>query len=211
MLMFYYLKKYNFYFGIILLSLTSTTVNASLIDDVVFVRQGYDDSSGMVYRDELVPASFPIVAVGPILEGNSDEVSINPNYDTAISIDVDSSSFSLIFHDIATSWGPGYVFNGYVISDFNYEPDWVISGFSLQNNLVNWDATSIPFAEDRISFTNDMVFLDFTGLSFMATGDLSVQLSFSPSPVPLPPSLWLFVSGLIGIIGVSRKKYKHAI
>jgi len=31
-------------------------------------------------------------------------------------------------------------------------------------------------------------------------------LAYAPSPVPLPLSIWLFGSGLLGLIGVAKKK-----
>jgi hypothetical protein len=57
--------------------------------------------------------------------------------------------------------------------------------------------------------------IDFSGL---ASGGITPGVSFDFSadtdslsigdirPVPLPPALWLFGSGLLGLIGIAKKK-----
>lgn len=206
----YYFKGTCFSIAIVLFSISSTPVNASLIDDTIFFRQAYDDGTGMVYHDEVIP-SVEIIAIGPIVDGDADKTEILSGVSNPPTIDADASSFSLEFYNVAQSFGSGFDFNGYVISDFDYAPGYVLSGVSVQNNLINWDGgTAINFADDtpltfteRISFTDDTVFLDFDGLSFRVTGDLNFELSFSP--VPLPPAIWLFITGVIGIAGFSWK------
>jgi hypothetical protein len=37
-------------------------------------------------------------------------------------------------------------------------------------------------------------------------GDVSYTLAAAASAVPIPGALWLFGSGLLGLIGISRRK-----
>jgi len=45
---------------------------------------------------------------------------------------------------------------------------------------------------------------EFTELDFAALSDIGWEIT----PVPVPPALFLFASGLLGLIGFSRKKHK---
>jgi len=61
-------------------------------------------------------------------------------------------------------------------------------------------------------------FVTYTQENIYETGTLVLELPFSNGyegyleaavrvgSVPLPPSLWLFGSGLLGLVGISRKK-----
>ena len=39
---------------------------------------------------------------------------------------------------------------------------------------------------------------------------LSSTLSIGPSPIPVPAAIWLFGSGLLGLLGLSRRRQKTA-
>ena len=47
---------------------------------------------------------------------------------------------------------------------------------------------------------NDFAFVDISGLSYEVIAQTGV------APVPVPAAVWLFGSGLIGLIGVARRK-----
>lgn len=69
--------------------------------------------------------------------------------------------------------------------------------------FLKWDGTgaSLDFAEDLDGDPGyAMVDGPFPGYNF------SFDLSQQPSVVPLPAAVWLFGSGLLGLIGVARRK-----
>jgi hypothetical protein len=44
---------------------------------------------------------------------------------------------------------------------------------------------------------------------FKSVNNFSItEIQISASAVPIPPALWLFGSGLLGLIGMARKKRK---
>ena len=51
---------------------------------------------------------------------------------------------------------------------------------------------------------NDQVFADTSTPTQL--GQYGIEISLQTSPVPVPAAIWLFASGLIGLIGISRKK-----
>ena len=40
----------------------------------------------------------------------------------------------------------------------------------------------------------------------LGNGSKSVRLTYVANPVPIPAAVWLFGSGLLGLIGIIRKK-----
>jgi len=79
----------------------------------------------------------------------------------------------------------------------------ILTGFTLTTNIFNLD-------DSRISFGDDFIKVDLKGLS--ATGGQSsspfsfYQLDLLVSQVPLPPTVLLFLTGLVGLVGVARRK-----
>jgi hypothetical protein len=59
-------------------------------------------------------------------------------------------------------------------------------------------------ASDFLS-TSSFRFTDLNGASF-TSGSGAFLSDIAPSPVPVPAAAWLFVPGLLGLIGISRRK-----
>ena len=53
---------------------------------------------------------------------------------------------------------------------------------------------------------NDQVVADTSTPTQLGQYGIEISLQTSPVPVPVPAAIWLFASGLIGLIGISRKK-----
>lgn len=101
-------------------------------------------------------------------------------------------------------------FGMYVISaDIIFPDDFTIetnSGHSVSNlnvdiTLLDGDAYYISFIEDDASLAfNQIVFSSFADDYLFNIDDITV------SAIPVPAAVWLFASGLVGLIGVSRCK-----
>lgn len=77
---------------------------------------------------------------------------------------------------------------------------------------LNWQ-TQLTNAGGTKGFSLDNVFFECTTadcVSNIAQGNqvsiVSGTLSSAPDPVPVPAAVWLFGSGLLGLIGVARRK-----
>jgi len=62
--------------------------------------------------------------------------------------------------------------------------------------------------DDPSFFVNDSLDGWDNAVSYIITGegDILMLASIVPSAVPLPPTVWLFGSGLLGLIGLARRK-----
>jgi len=90
------------------------------------------------------------------------------------------------------SAGPAYDF----INATNY-PDNIVASPSSQSSIT------IVYEGDIFSGVIDGVDYSLTAdAAFTSDGSLDLHAS----TVPIPPALWLFGSGLLGLIGIARRK-----
>lgn len=90
------------------------------------------------------------------------------------------------------------------LSNFN------VSVLDSQSNIV-WQSDYFPYPDypdpslDIIlpgNITGEFVKVRLNGTNYLSLAE--VQVYGDTSPVPLPPSVWLFGSGLVGLIGLRR-------
>ena len=143
----------------------------------------------------------------------------------------DGSNSHTISTGSALIINPGEYFvlgrNGDSLSNGGYNPDYVYSSFSLGNT-----SDQIVFSTDgtemlRLNYTSGFVaagqsseLIDdvmmasnyaltdgglIYGLGDIGTPGAAGSFTPSPSAVPLPAAVWLFASGLAGLIGIGRK------
>ena len=117
------------------------------------------------------------------------------------SIDVTENNILIDF------WRPGrtdFHSGYYVFQDINS----TISGItdvnvnpSTDGFLTSWGAP-IPFDPSRITFDEDNIFVNLSGMGVDANTLLSLDVSFAA--VPEPTTLWLFGYGFLALVGFSR-------
>lgn len=83
-----------------------------------------------------------------------------------------------------------------------------------KDHMVSWLITGGKHAGDVI-----IAWEDLHGLGDHDYNDVVLRLSgvhqhqhrhqHGVSPVPIPPAAWLFVSGLIGVVGIARRNRKR--
>jgi len=97
----------------------------------------------------------------------------------------------------------GNIFGDYLLIDFiapdSYGQIWVNDGYqsganiSGSNTFIGTDFTSLGLNSGSYTWT-------------WANGSASDSLIVNVGPVPVPPALWLFGSGLLGLVGMARRK-----
>jgi hypothetical protein len=83
------------------------------------------------------------------------------------------------------------------------------SGGTVTSQFVPWGAPQFSSVNWR-SFVLPDTFVDLTSVTFAqtGTGNFTVyeNISVEVSSIPVPAAAWLFGSGLLGLIGVARRK-----
>ena len=149
------------------------------IGDTIYVTNGEGSETG-----DLLPHSA-VIGDGPEFCGF---------WTCTKTFDFDEDTLSIYTGGVGTgSWStypqPDYrVFTGF---------NTVITGLSIQSN----DGFSGSLLSD-FSFTSNSITLNKSYGSYEA----SSLLVFNIETVPIPSTVWLFTSGLIGLIGFARRK-----
>ena len=121
------------------------------------------------------------------------------NHDFIISGSVSGGSGTLLSGGVLGVTSIDYMVNSYDTNVF--DPDTIVGGnsvFTLQiTNLTN--AAFLAGITDNANSVNGTT-IGGDDLLLAADGNLALQA------VPVPPAVWLFGSGLIGLVGIARRK-----
>ncbi len=113
-------------------------------------------------------------------------------------MDIYDDGFYISFTSVSSFAAADY--NGFILTDiFDAVTDFTKLNYTLETNMVGLSLSDLYMTENELGF-------NFQGLTFST--DTYVKLNISN--VPLPAAAWLFGSGLIGLIGISRKKSMSA-
>lgn len=121
------------------------------------------------------------------------DVAINAG-DNYLEIDFDNVVFS--------SFAPAY-FNGYA---FTFDSDVAVT---FTDASVDTSVTTLGITQSDLSFSGNQLLVNVEGLPFNTSTFARINLTSTggPSPVPVPAAVWLFGSGLLGLIAMARRKY----
>lgn len=185
--------------AVLLLSLSlASGADASLIDDEVTVQ--YIENN--ILREQ---RTFTV----------SEEDNNIPLGFGTIRLDIQADSVIINFVG-SNSYDPGLsTFFGIKILGLDWQdpdnPDWILLGADITNNTMP-DADLWYAQEDQrllIDPTTGSIGFDWHQMSYDLTDprqNFTAMLEFGPNPIPLPATMALFVTGLIGFIIVRRKK-----
>jgi hypothetical protein len=87
-------------------------------------------------------------------------------------------------------------------------PDWILLGADVTENTMTSSSQWYADEDQRLMIdpaTGDIGF-DWNQMSYRAGQNFTALLEFGPNPIPIPATMALFVTGLIGFILVRRKK-----
>ena len=177
-----YSKSLFMFIGCLVL-IAPANAGASLIGDTVYVQKRFDDSVISTVSNT-------------VQEGDGDLMFMSP-----YTINVDSNSILITLSPANISCVPSCYFNGLDVYDLDWSegPDIRISSIEVETNFPD-------FTSDRVTFGDDFVSFDFNELICPVDNCDGVFVNAYISTIPIPAAIWLFSSGLIGLIGVARRK-----
>jgi hypothetical protein len=165
-----------------LVLIAPANAGASLVGDTVYAQMRFDD---------LVVSTVS----NTVQDGNLDLMFIGP-----YTVNVDANSILISLSPSNFTCSPPCNFNGLDVYDLNWSegPGVKISGIEVETNFIG-------FTSDRVTFGDDFVSFNFNELICPINNCDGVFVNANISTIPISPALWLFGSGLIGLIGVARK------
>ena len=158
----------------------------ALLDGLLL--EGVNGADGSVYRSVVLAGTIPSDGVFVIGDDGGDGTSLVSGIDLVLEIDFQNGPDSVVLRDgdrILDALGYGDFGGGVFAGEGSAAPD-VPSGSSL--------ARFNPAVD-----THDNL-LDFISLDLPTPGSVPV------SAVPLPPAVMLFLSGILGLAGIARKR-----
>ena len=175
--------------------------------------------AGTVLIDELIPFSFSAGTGLGNITGNVQQRIVRSSVDGTLDF------YWRIMNDPSSAAAIGSFRIGNFVSP-EYNANWRIDGLGVlgpdhahrfagsQDTFVNFlfggggllpnESSNFFFLDTSATNYAKTAMFDMTGTG---TGPISAQFAaYSPSAVPIPAAVWLFGSGLLGLIGVSRRK-----
>lgn len=84
--------------------------------------------------------------------------------------------------------------------------DWNFSNIANITGATLDAATSAAFSSSVVTFDAKDVFINWQGASWANGDKVVINVNPSVSNVPLPSVAWLFLSGIVGLLGLKRSK-----
>ena len=119
-----------------------------------------------------------------------------------VAINAGDNFLEIDFSNAASGTFAPAFFNGYVFTFDN------ATAVTFTGATIDTSVTTLGLTSSDISFTGNQLSINVEGLSFNTSTFARINLDSvgGPGEVPLPAAVWLFGSGLIGLIGFARRK-----
>jgi len=177
--------------------LLSNAAQASFVGDTITLSVAGDPDPKYYFTSLGTTTVNAVVGAG--VEAKAQYSILPSSPDPGWNIDVGESSFTITNVDNGAGFGPELA-----LSDLNWitggGPGRIITG-------VNLTAVSVTGLTDAsiLAFGDDFVTVD---LGQGGGGELgwSATYTMETTVIPVPAAVWLFGSGLLGLIGIARRK-----
>jgi hypothetical protein len=177
------LKQYFRFILILIVLAVPNYASASLVGDRVYAQKRFDDQVVSTVSNIVQDGSTDLMFISPYtvnVEANSILISLSP------------SNFSCL---------PPCYFNGLDVYDLNWTES---SNVKISDVVVNTNFSG--FTGDRVTFGDSIVSFDFNDLICPISNCNGVYVNAYITTIPVPAAAWLFGTGLLGLIGVARRK-----
>jgi hypothetical protein len=115
-------------------------------------------------------------------------------------VDIEENGVTVDF--LKTNRFGSFDFNGLVLSDLDdSEEGYILLGVDVETNMEGWDDYRLIFGDDFVGF-------NWEGLTVDSDTTFDVFFEFGPNPIPIPATLFLFVTGIAGF-SLLRRKIKN--
>jgi len=196
-------------------TITSTT-SASVLtfDDVITGNQGYipDGYAGFDWMQ--MGVMNPDVYGEPYtLSGynngrvSGDYVAFNANGYTGFMSSISGDPFDFNGAYFTAVWNNGL--NIKVIGYTGSSPGYFLTGTPIYEQIITVDTFDATWFQFNFTGIDALSFESYGGTNAGYTGGSGVHFAmeeFTYNAVPIPAAVWLFGSGLIGLIGIARRK-----
>lgn len=164
---------------------TMSSAQASLIGDTVYSYHEFPTQ----FSDHSGNDSAVVTA-------DSSDI-MDPHGYGSYTIDVNSDTITIIHNQLY--WNISEDFNGMFIDSLNDSSGNPLSSVSVITDISNWSDSLLSFDEDSI-----WINLIYPNDQQLGVGNITLSLDFAS--VPIPAAAWLFGSGLLGLVGMARRK-----
>jgi hypothetical protein len=113
--------------------------------------------------------------------------------------------------------GYGFYLNGVNIAkvgglpvNINHPDMQALSGTELDGVLAPGGKPTLLFSGDVLPTGNTLTFIAADTSDGIYDSSVYISSLSGVNPVPLPPAVWLFGSGLLGLVGIARRKVRDA-
>lgn len=119
------------------------------------------------------------------------------------SLDMGPSGTEIDF-PYGTDLGGGIRFSGIKISGLNdiANPDWLVLDVDVTTDMAGWTDDRIDFGYDEIG---SWVSFAWQGLGWEQNQYFDAMFTLGPNPIPIPATMVLFVTGLVGFVVIRKK------
>ena len=126
---------------------------------------------------------------------------------------MDASNTSAGQIGLSGAWrynGPGGVLTPYDFSLTKTGSTWNIrtydTAFGYQNFLTLVNVNESVNSNGELLLSGDLKWTGLWGMLTLANSNVVGTFSLAPAAVPVPAAVWMFGSGLLGLLGIARKK-----
>ncbi len=191
--------------AVLFLACATQTSNAALLGTDLSIETLFQQTSSSTIETIGFLTTATVVEPGVEFPSLASTEVVNPPLGlTVVDVAINAGdAFLEIDFDNVTHTGFAFsFFNGYA---FTFDSSLAVT---FTGATIDTSVTTLGLTQSDLSFSGNQLFVNVEGLSFNTSTFARINLTSDggPSTVPLPAAIWFFGSGLVGLVGVARRK-----